>query len=75
MQYLTPHHLAPKGLVAQLVKKSHWSCDNHGFDSHLSPEIFLQINLRTSLYASVIGLIKLHGLFIVSNSHSVGCCR
>ena len=49
---------APKGLGAELVEQSHWSCDGRGFDSHLSPEMFsFETNLSTSLYTSVIGLI------------------
>ena len=57
-KYLTPHHLTPRGLVAQLVEQSHLSCDGCGFDSQLSPEIFsFERYLRTSLYTGVIGLI------------------
>ena len=41
--------------VTQLVEQSHRSSDGRGFDSHLSCEIFsFWINLRTSLYTSVI---------------------
>ena len=33
------------------------SCDGHGLDSHLSPDIFsCQMNIKTSLYTSVIGI-------------------
>ena len=51
IQYLTPHHLAPRGLVAQLVEQSHRSSVTVvGLIPTLSPEIFFQINVRTSLY-------------------------
>ena len=53
-KYPTPYHFTPKGYVAQLVEQSHQSCDGRPPKSW--DFLSLQINLRTSLYTSIIGL-------------------
>ena len=39
-KHLILNHFAPKGLVAELVEQSHWSCGGCEFNSHLSLEKF-----------------------------------
>ena len=47
--YLTPHHLAPKGLIDQLVQQSHQSCGGRRFNSHLTTEFICSwVNFKTS---------------------------